>query len=118
MIQTTFEQTKMVFLKKDDRKTSVEATIFLYNLQHSKTSLHNPDYGKILHKVDISPHLIPNSTAKSNLQTSRGKKRVAISTRKNKTPEKRHLPIITSDDVSSIDDPVEQKSSTRRCDQT
>ena len=104
------------FLKIGDRETSIEATNFLYNLQQPKTHLHDPDYKKILDKIDISPHLIPNSTAKSYLQTASGKKRVGISTRKNKTPKKRRLTSIPSDDGSSIDDPEEEKSSTRRWD--
>ena len=104
------------FSKIVDRETSIEAINFPYNLQQPKTHLHDPDYKKILDKSDISHHLIPNSTAKSYLQTASGKKRVGISTRKNKTPRKRHLTSIPSDDGSSIDDPEEEKSSTRRWD--
>ena len=103
------------FLKIGDRETS-EATKFLYNLQQPKTHLHDPDYKKFLDKIDISPNLIPNSTAKSYLQTASGKKRAGTSTRKNKTPKKRHLTSIPSDDGSSIDNPEEEKSSTRRWD--
>ena len=76
------------FLKIGDRETSIEAINFLYNLQQPKTRLRDPDYKTILDKIDISPHLIPNSTAKSYLQTASGKKRVGISTRKKRTPKK------------------------------
>ena len=41
------------FLKIGDRETSIEATNFLYNLQQPKTRLHDPDYKKILDKIDI-----------------------------------------------------------------
>ena len=105
-----------VFLKIGDRGTSTEATNFLYNLQQPKTRLHDLDYKTILDNIDISPHLIPNSKAKSYLQTASGKKRVGISTRKNRTPKKRYLTGIPSDDPSSISDPEEEKSPTRRWD--
>ena len=76
------------FLKIGDRETSIEATNFLYNLQQPKTGLHNPDYKKNLDKNDISPHLIPKSTAKSYLQTASGKKGVGISSRKKQNSRK------------------------------
>ena len=53
------------FLKIGYRETSTQATKFLHNLQQPKTGLHDPDYKKLLDKIDISPHLVPNSTAKS-----------------------------------------------------
>ena len=76
------------FLKIGDIETSIGATNFFYNLQQPKIRLHDPHYKTILNKIDISPHLIPNSTAKSYLQTASGKKRVGISTRKKQNSQK------------------------------
>ena len=99
------------FQKNGEKETSIEATHILFNLQQPKTGPHDPDIRKFFDKIDISPHLIPNSTAKLYLQTASGKKRVGINTQK-----KRNLTSFLSDDASSIDDPEEEKSSARRWD--
>ena len=39
------------FLKIGDREISIEATIFLYNMQQAKTRLHDPDYRKFSTKL-------------------------------------------------------------------
>ena len=52
------------FLTIDDKPTSLEATNFLYILQQPKTSLHGPNFQKILSKIDVLPQLIPYSDVK------------------------------------------------------
>ena len=61
------------FLTVDDRATTIEATNFLYNLQQTKKGLHDPDYKRILERIDISPSLVANSDAKKILQPTRSK---------------------------------------------
>ena len=101
-------------IKIGDRETSIEATNFLYNLQQPKTGLHDPDYKKILDKIDVSQHLIANSNAKTHLQSSSSKKKPVI--KKIKTPKKRQLKSIPSDDASTIEDFKDEENSTRRWD--
>ena len=78
------------FLTLDDRPTSLEATSFLYNLQQPKTGLHDPDYRRILSKIDLSPQLVPNSDAKKILQPLVVKKKITTGS-KNKTPKETSL---------------------------
>ena len=61
------------FLTVGDRATTIEATNFLYNLQQPKKRLHDPDYKRILERIDISPSLVANSDAKKILQRTRSK---------------------------------------------
>ena len=61
------------FLTVGDRATTIEATSFLYNLQQPKKRLHDPDYKRILERIDISPSLVANSDAKKILQRTRSK---------------------------------------------
>ena len=72
------------FLTIDDRATTIEATNFLYNLRQRKKGLHDPDYKRILEKIDFSPSLVANSDAKL-LPSTRSK---AIVRLKIKTPGK------------------------------
>ena len=53
-----------VFFKSGDKETSIEAHMYLYNLQQPKTRLRYPDFTKILDKYGTSFHFVPNSTAK------------------------------------------------------
>ena len=103
------------FLTLDDRPTSLEATSFLYNLQQPKTGLHDPDYRRILSKIDISPQLVPNSDAKKILQPLVVKKKITTGS-KNKTPKKRLSKKALSGDESSIEALEEETSAPRRWD--
>ena len=103
------------FLTPDDRPTSLEATSFLYNLQQPKTGLHDPDYRRILSKIDISPQLVPNSDAKKILQPLVVKKKITTGS-KNKTPKKRLSKKTLSGDESSIEALEEETSAPRRWD--
>ena len=79
------------YLFLDDRPTSLEATSFLYNLQQPKSGLHDPDYQKILSKIDISLQSVPNTDAKTILQPSVVKKKITklkTRPRKNVSPRK------------------------------
>ena len=103
------------FLTLDDRPTSLEATSFLYNLQQPKTGLHDPDYRRILSKIDVSPQLVPNSDAKKILQHVVVKKKITTGS-KNKTPKKRLSKKALSGDESSIEALEEETSAPRRWD--
>ena len=102
------------FLTVDNKATSIEATNFLFNLQQPKTGLHDPDYKKILTKIDVSPQLVPNSDAKKILQPSGLRKKV--STPKFKTPKKRQSKRTKSDDESVNEDIEKEKTTARRWD--
>ena len=101
------------FLTLDDRPTSLEATNFLYNLQQPKTGLHDPDYKRILSKIDISSQLVPNSDAKKILQPSIVKKKT-ITGPKSKTPRKRTTKTPLSGDDESVIEDIEEKTSKQR----
>ena len=73
------------FLTVDDKATSLEAANFLFKLQQPKTGLHDPDYRKVLSKLELSPQLVPNSDAKKILQPSVLRKKVTAS--RSKTPK-------------------------------
>ena len=100
------------FLTIDDRPTSLESTNFLYNLQQPKTGLHDPNYQKILSKIDVSPQLIANSGAKKLLQPSVVKKKVNFAT-KGRSPRKRQSKIVVSGD-DSLEEDFEEKASPKR----
>ena len=102
------------FLTIDDRTTSLEATNFLYNLQQPKTGLHDPDYRKILSKIDLSPQLVPNSDAKKILQPAVLRKK--INNPKSRTPKKRQKKKTLSDDESINEDIEKEETSKRRWD--
>ena len=69
-----------------DQTTSLEAKNFLFDLQQPKKGLHDLDYKKILEKLEVSPHVIPNSQAKKLLQSSTGRKKL-LSNQESKAPE-------------------------------
>ena len=76
-------------LKVGDQTTSLEAKNFLFDLQQPKKGLHDPDYKKILEKLQVSPHLIPNSQAKKIVQSSASRKKVTVKP-KLKSPAKQY----------------------------
>ena len=97
------------FITIGDRATTIEATNLLYNLQQTKKRLHDPDYAKILEKVNISPQLVANSDAKKILQPIRQKPGVRP---KKKTPRKtRKRPLV--EDEQTTGDSEEETSTSR-----
>ena len=99
------------FLTVDDKPTSLEATNFLFKLQQPKTGLHDPDYRKVLSKLELSPQLVPNSDAKKILQPSVLRKKVTAS--KSKTPKKRQRKKTISED-ESVNEDIEKEETTKR----
>jgi len=62
-------------VKIDDRTTSVDANTFLFDIQQSRTNLSrkDPDYKRILDRLDISPQLVENTEAKQIVKPKRPK---------------------------------------------
>ena len=60
-------------VKIDDRTTTVDANTFLFDIQQSRTNLSrkDPDYKRILDRLDISPQLVENTEAKQIVKPKR-----------------------------------------------
>ena len=101
-----------------DQTTSLEAKNFLFDLQQPKKGLHDPDYRRILEKLEVSPHLIPNSQAKKLLQSSTGRKKVTVKPRiksPGKQSARRTRKIeIEDEEAESIDEDSEDEANTSK----
>ena len=106
-------------LKVGVQTTSLEAKNFLFDLQQPKKGLHDPDYKKILEKLQVAPHLIPNSQAKKILQSSSSRKKVTIKP-KHKNPAKPSITRqtlskdIDEDEAESIENDFEEEAETSK----
>ena len=60
-------------VKIDDRTTAVDANTLLFDIQQSRTNLSrkDPDYKRILDRLDISPQLVENTEAKQIVKPKR-----------------------------------------------
>ena len=60
-------------VKIDDRTAAVDANTFLFDIQQSRTNLSrkDPDYKRILDRLDISPQLVENTEAKQIVKPKR-----------------------------------------------
>ena len=96
-----------------DETSSLEAKNVLFNLQQPKKGLHDPDYKRILAKLDVSPHMIPNSQAMKLLQSFTRKKKVTVkprikSTGKQSARTARRIEI--EDEAESFDEDSEDEA--------
>ena len=105
-------------LTEGDQTTSLEAKNFLFDLQQPKKGLHDPDYRRILEKLEVSSHLIPNSQAEKLLQSSTGRKKVTVKPRikssGKQTARTTRKIEIDDEEAESIDEDYEDEANTSK----